>query len=53
MTGGGFGGCAIAMSHERDVPAVRASVERAYGRRGWAEPQVFRVDPADGATRLS
>jgi galactokinase len=52
MTGGGFGGCALAMSREGDVAAVRTSVERAYGRRGWAEPKLFRVDPADGAKRL-
>ncbi len=52
MTGGGFGGCALAMSLEQDVPAMRAALERAYGRRGWAEPRVFRVDPADGAQRL-
>jgi galactokinase len=52
MTGGGFGGCALALSYERDVPAVRTSIERAYGRRGWAEPQIFRVEPVDGARRL-
>ncbi len=52
MTGGGFGGCALAMSHERDLPALRDSVDRAYGRRGWAPPQLFRVAPADGARRL-
>jgi galactokinase len=52
MTGGGFGGCALALSRQADVPAVRASIEGAYQRRSWAPPQVFRVDPADGARRL-
>jgi galactokinase len=52
MTGGGFGGCALALSRADDVPAVRLSVERAYGRLDWPPPQGFRVSPAAGARRL-
>ncbi len=52
MTGGGFGGCALALSRTDDVPAVRISVERAYGKLGWPSPQGFRVTPAAGARRL-
>jgi galactokinase len=52
MTGGGFGGCALALSRAQDVPAVRLSVERAYGRLDWPPPQGFRVSPAAGARRL-
>jgi galactokinase len=52
MTGGGFGGCALALSRADDVPAVRLSVERAYARLDWPPPQGFRVSPAAGARRL-
>ncbi len=52
MTGGGFGGCALALSRAGDVPAVRMSVERAYARLDWPSPQGFRVSPAAGARRL-
>jgi galactokinase len=52
MTGGGFGGCALALARTDDVAAVRLSVERAYGRLDWPPPQGFRVSPAAGARRL-
>ena len=52
MTGGGFGGCALALSRKADTPAMRASVHLAYERRGWPEPSIFAVEPADGARHL-
>ena len=52
LTGGGFGGCALALSRMDDVPKVRMSVERAFGRLDWPPPQGFRVSPAAGARRL-
>ena len=52
MTGGGFGGSALALSRADDVPAIRRAVESAYGRLDWAEPAIFTVSPAAGARRL-
>ncbi len=53
MTGGGFGGCVLAMSHARDAPGAQACVRRAYERRGWPDPSMFAVEPVDGARRLA
>lgn len=53
MTGGGFGGCVIALCPEDAVGGVTAAVERAYAERGWAAPAVFPGTPSDGAGRLA
>ncbi len=52
MTGGGFGGSALALARESDASAIRKAVESAYGRRDWPAPTLFRVSPAAGARRL-
>ncbi|MFD8559780.1 galactokinase [Streptosporangium canum] len=52
MTGGGFGGSAIALVADDRVEAVRESVTRAYGERGWAAPEIYPATPAAGARRL-
>lgn len=51
MTGGGFGGSAIALVRADDVDAVTATVRRASSAAGFTEPDVFPVEPADGARR--
>ena len=52
MTGGGFGGCAIAGLPADAVDAATAAVERAYTARGFSEPGHFTVSPSPGARRL-
>jgi galactokinase len=53
MTGGGFGGSAIALTPAGSERAVRAAVERGFARAGYAAPDIFRVRPAGGAVRLA
>ncbi|WP_054813759.1 galactokinase [Nocardia arizonensis] len=51
MTGGGFGGAAIALVPTATVPAVTAAVEKAFAARGFAAPTQFGVIASDGARR--
>jgi galactokinase len=51
MTGGGFGGSAIALVPESQVDAVEASVTAAYEREGWRTPRTFVAVPSAGAGR--
>ncbi|WP_346959478.1 galactokinase [uncultured Arthrobacter sp.] len=53
MTGGGFGGSAIALIPADTEQRVRADVGQAFARAGYAAPDVFRVSPAAGALRLA
>ncbi|MDP9397366.1 MAG: galactokinase [Actinomycetota bacterium] len=52
MTGGGFGGSAIALVPEADLAPVTAAVEKAFAASGWLEPRTFVAVPSDGARRL-
>ncbi|UWX97519.1 galactokinase [Arthrobacter zhaoxinii] len=52
MTGGGFGGSAIALIRQEDEAEVRAAVLAAFAAQGFAEPALFTVLPADGAGRV-
>jgi galactokinase len=52
MTGGGFGGSAIALVAEDRVDATTAAILAAFGERGFTEPKIFPVTAADGARRL-
>jgi galactokinase len=49
MTGGGFGGSAIALVAEGRVGAVVTAVEKAFAHRGFAAPTGFVVAPSAGA----
>jgi|tagenome__1003787_1003787.scaffolds.fasta_scaffold20870825_2 galactokinase len=49
MTGGGFGGSAVALVAESDVPAVRTAVTDAFTRGGYAEPAYLVATPGDAA----
>ncbi len=53
MTGGGFGGCAIALAPADAEPGLRAAVGHAFTRAGYAAPEIFSVRPAAGALRLA
>ena len=52
MTGGGFGGCVIALLSAERADQVRASVSAAFTARGWPQPQFLDAVPAGGASRV-
>ena len=52
MTGGGFGGSAIALVSSSEADAVTAAVSSAFAAAGYAAPAVFTVLPASGAGRV-
>jgi galactokinase len=52
MTGGGFGGCAIALLPADEADALAADVLAVFAERGWHEPVPFTVIPSDGARAL-
>lgn len=51
MTGGGFGGAAIALVSTDRITAVRTAVDSAFADRGFAPPTMFTVTASDGAGR--
>ena len=51
MTGGGFGGAAIALIEADATDAVSAAVTAAFAAAGFAEPTLFTVTPSAGARR--
>ncbi|GHE70413.1 galactokinase [Streptomyces spiralis] len=53
MTGGGFGGSAIVLTEEADVPALTKAIEEAFASAGFTSPRVFEAVPSAGARRLS
>lgn len=53
MTGGGFGGSAIALLPAERVEAATAAVEAAFTSRGFHSPRCFAVTASAGAARES
>ncbi|MFQ4147759.1 galactokinase [Arthrobacter sp. LAPM80] len=53
MTGGGFGGSAIALIPAAQEAAVGDAVVRAFAAAGFGAPDIFAVSPAPGARRIS
>ncbi len=51
MTGGGFGGSAIALVIDALVPIITREVLAAFAEHGYREPTVFTVRPSQGARR--
>ncbi|SFN95417.1 galactokinase [Mycetocola miduiensis] len=51
MTGGGFGGAAIALVRTTELSAVSDAVLAAFARNGFETPDLFTVTAADGASR--
>jgi galactokinase len=49
LTGGGFGGSAIALARRADAEAVRAGVLDAFAAAGHREPGFYLVQPSAGA----
>lgn len=52
MTGGGFGGAAIALCPIEKISDITNSVYAEFELLGYAKPNIFTVNAADGATRL-
>jgi galactokinase len=53
MTGGGFGGAAIALTPLDAEQKVRDAVVKAFADAGFAAPDIFTVSPAAGAMRVA
>lgn len=53
MTGGGFGGSAIALTPVGQEQQVRDAVVRSFAESGFTAPDIFTVTPAAGALRLA
>jgi galactokinase len=51
MTGGGFGGSAVALLPADAMETAGAQAVRAFRERGWGAPNVFAVSPSAGARR--
>ncbi|MBT2406209.1 MULTISPECIES: galactokinase [unclassified Streptomyces] len=49
MTGGGFGGSAIALVDADEAERVSAAVRRAFAEAGLREPRIFEAVPSAGA----
>ena len=52
MTGGGFGGSAIALLEASRAQGVAAAVRHAFAAAGYITPEIFSVVPGPGARRL-
>ncbi|MBE3001270.1 galactokinase [Nocardiopsis sp. HNM0947] len=52
ITGGGFGGCVIALVDAERVDACGEAVRVAFAERGFGSPEVFTALPSQGARRL-
>ena len=51
MTGGGFGGSAIALVNDAQVDTVAAAVAESFAHKGFAPPAFLRALPSPGAHR--
>ena len=52
MTGGGFGGCVLALVDAAETERVAAAVAAAYAERGFTAPAWFAARPGGGAERI-
>lgn len=53
MTGGGFGGCILALVDEPAVSTVEVAVHKAFAANGFGSPASFTALPSAGAHRLA
>ena len=53
MTGGGFGGAAIALVATDEVEAATRNVRSVFADNGFKPPHIFTVLPSAGATRIA
>jgi len=52
MTGGGFGGCVLALVDAAEIERVAAAVATAYAERSFTAPVWFAARPGAGAERI-
>lgn len=52
MTGGGFGGSAIALIDTENLPALQKAVAAGFAGEGLGEPRLFAVKAEQGAARI-
>ncbi len=52
MTGGGFGGSAIALIESKHIPLLKDSVLKVFKQRGFRTPEIFLVKPSCGAREI-
>ena len=52
MTGGGFGGSAIALVRHEDARGVAAAVAQAFAGKGWERPHALAAVPSGPAARI-
>ncbi len=52
MTGGGFGGCVVALVPAPEVDTCSAAVRDAFAAGNFITPEIFQVAACDGARRL-
>jgi galactokinase len=52
MTGGGFGGCIIALVGIDDVGRVADAIDRAFAARGFTAPTTFVAEPSEAVARF-
>jgi galactokinase len=52
MTGGGFGGCIIALVEAAAADSVLAAIEKAFADHGFTAPSSLAADPSAGASRV-
>ncbi|MFT3886963.1 MAG: galactokinase [Arachnia sp.] len=53
MTGGGFGGCIIALTHAGEAHRIGTAIAEAFAAAGYGAPEWFTARPAPGAGRLA
>jgi galactokinase len=51
MTGGGFGGAAIALIRSGDLSRLQVAIDGAFAEHGFGQPDTFVVTAAQGASR--
>jgi galactokinase len=53
MTGGGFGGCAVAMVRNETFDKFLTEISRAYSQKFGKVPEVYRCEPSGGAGEMN
>jgi galactokinase len=53
MTGGGFGGCVVALAPAERATQIRTAVTERFTRHRWPAPRYLEAVPSDGARRVA